>query len=285
MKTTIYLALLSVMCLFNTPCLAEETRQIAITIDDLPFVGSGTNTPGNLKRTQDRFMAIVNTLTEKKVPATGFAIGGAIAKNEWELLDAFLNSGLKIGNHTYKHRSLNGMSAEQYIKDIERADQILAKVMTEPKYFRYPYLAEGNGEKKQLVHNYLAEHGYTIAPVTVDSKDYEFNARFYRIAYRDRPHRLNSFKKNYLDFIWKQTVRAEKKYKRADGQPMKQILLLHANLINSLCLGDIIEMYRKNGYEFITLDDALKANATAATEIKSDEIINSNSSEKTPSPI
>lgn len=246
-------------CALNTPCFAED-REIAITIDDLPFVGSGSNTPASLKRTQDRFMAIVNTLVENKVPATGFAIGGAVAKNEWDLMEAFRNNGLTIGNHTYTHLSLNSISADKYIADIDHADNKLAKVMTEPKYFRYPYLAEGKGEKKQKVLDYLAAHNYTIAPVTIDSKDYEFNAQLYRIPYRKRAQRIEQFKKRYLAYIWKQTERAEKKASKSDGQPVKQILLIHANLLNSFCLGDIIELYRSHGYKFISLEEALKGN-------------------------
>jgi peptidoglycan/xylan/chitin deacetylase (PgdA/CDA1 family) len=261
-----WLALASAIFALNNSCFAEE-REIAITIDDLPFVGSGTSTPANLKRTQDRFMAIVNALIDNQVPATGFVIGGAIAKNEWELLDAFRNQGLSLGNHTYTHRSLNGMSADKYIADIERADTKLAAIMTEPKYFRFPYLAEGNGAKKEKVFEYLTEHQYTVAPVTIDSKDYQFNAQFYRIPYRQREQKLTQFKKNYLDFIWKQTLRAEKNAKRIEGQPVKQILLIHANLLNSLCLEDIIKLYKDHGYKFISLEEALKGNtAPAVTE-------------------
>lgn len=257
-----YLGMVSLLCLLNTSLFAQD-NQIAITIDDLPFVGSGTSTASNFKRTEERFMAIVNALVDNQVPATGFIIGGAIAKNEWPFLEAFRNQGLTLGNHTYTHRSLNSESAEKYIADIERADTKLATIMTEPKYFRYPYLAEGKGEKKQKVLDYLSDHQYTVAPVTVDSKDYEFNAQFYHIPYRQRAQRLAQFKKRYLDFIWKQTLRAEKKAKRVDGQPVKQILLIHANLLNSLCLDDIIKMYKKNGYQFISLSDALKGNTAA----------------------
>jgi peptidoglycan/xylan/chitin deacetylase (PgdA/CDA1 family) len=236
-----------------------QGNQIAITIDDLPFVGSGTSTQSNLKRTQDRFMAIVNTLTENQVPATGFIIAGAISKSEWPLLETFRNSGLTLGNHTYSHKSLNGVSAEKYIKDVDKADSILSSVMTEPKYFRYPYLAESSGDKKQQVLNYLHEHNYTVAPVTVDSKDYEFNAQFYRIPYRQRPVRLAQFKKRYLAFIWQQTLKAERKAQKANkAEPYKQVLLIHANLLNSLCLNDIIKMYKEHGYTFISLEDALK---------------------------
>ena len=205
-------------------------------------------------------MAIVNTLVEKQVPATGFAIGGAVAKNEWDLLETFRNQGFTLGNHTYTHLSLNSISAEKYIADIERADVKLAPVMTEPKYFRYPYLAEGKGDKKQKVVDYLIAHQYTVAPVTIDSKDYEFNAQFYRIPYRKRAQSIHQFKKRYLAYIWSQTLRAEKHTKNGTGQPTKQILLLHANLLNSMCLGDIIELYRSHGYKFISLADALKGN-------------------------
>ena len=247
-------------CILNTPCFAEE-KEIAITIDDLPFVGSGAATPASLKRTQARFMAIVKALVDNQVPATGFAIGGAIPKPEWELLEIFRNQGFALGNHTYTHKSLNNMSADKYIADIDHADTVLAPVLTEPKYFRYPYLAEGTGQKKQKVYDYLAAHQYTIAPVTIDSKDYEFNARFYKIPYRKRAQSLPAFKKRYLAYIWKQTLLAERRVKKVDGKPSKQILLIHANLLNSFCLEDIIELYRKNGYKFISLADALRDDA------------------------
>ncbi|WP_454781133.1 polysaccharide deacetylase family protein [Legionella sp. WA2022007384] len=247
-------------CILNSPCFAEE-KEIAITIDDLPFVGSGAGTPASLKRTQARFMAIVKALVDNQVPATGFAIGGAIPKPEWELLEIFRNQGFALGNHTYTHKSLNNMSADKYIADIDHADTVLAPVLTEPKYFRYPYLAEGTGQKKQKVYDYLAAHQYTIAPVTIDSKDYEFNARFYKIPYRKRAQSLPSFKKRYLAYIWKQTLLAERRVKKVDGKPSKQILLIHANLLNSFCLEDIIELYRKNGYKFISLADALRDDA------------------------
>lgn len=247
-----------ILCMLNFPCFAEE-KEIAITIDDLPFVGSGSSTPASLKRTQARFMALVKALVDNQVPATGFVIGEAVAKNEWDLLQTFRNQGFALGNHTYAHKSLNHLSADKYIADIDHADNILAPVLTEPKYFRYPYLAEGTGQKKQKVYDYLAEHQYTIAPVTIDSKDYEFNARFYRIPYRKRAAALPGFKKHYLAYIWQQTLRAEKNAKGRNG---KQILLIHANLLNSLCLEDIIELYKKNGYKFISLADALKSNTS-----------------------
>lgn len=245
--------------LFSSLCNAQD-KEIAITIDDLPLVASQMNTPGNKQRSTERFTQIVQTFQKYKVPATGFVIAGAIEKGQWEFLEQFRQAGFMLGNHTYSHYNLNQMSAEKYIGDVERADKILAPIMTEPKYFRYPYLAEGNKKTKQKVYDYLNEHHYVIAPVTIDSKDYEFNKMAYGVPFRARAAYIQKLKSRYLAFIWKQTLLAEKK---SEGKNGKQILLIHANLLNSYLLGDVLEMYQKNGYKFISLTDALKNPAPA----------------------
>lgn len=240
--------------LFSSFCFAQE-REIAITIDDLPLVASQMNTPNNQKRSTDRFTKIIEAFAKYKVPATGFVIAGAIEKGQWAFLEQFRQAGLMLGNHTYSHYNLNQMSAEKYIADIERADKVLTPILTEPKYFRYPYLAEGNKKTKQEVADYLAKNNYVIAPVTIDSKDFAFNETAYKVPFRAREAYIMKLKPRYLAYIWKQTLLAEK---RANGQPTKQILLIHANLLNSYLLGDILEMYQKNGYKFISLTEALK---------------------------
>lgn len=244
---------------FSSLCFAQE-REIAITIDDLPLVASQMNTPNNKLRSIDRFTHIVDAFKKYNVPATGFVIAGAIEKGQWDFLEQFRKAGLMLGNHTYSHYNLNQMSAEKYIADIDRADKILDPIMTEPKYFRYPYLAEGNKTTKSLVLAYLARHNYIVAPVTIDSKDFEFNERTYKVPFHSREAYIQKLKPTYLAYIWKQTLNAEK---RSAGKGGKQILLIHANVLNSYLLEDILEMYQKNGYKFISLTEALKNPAPA----------------------
>lgn len=254
---------LTFLCLLFSACTGfSETREIAITIDDLPLVASKMDTAGNQQRATERFNKIIEALTENNVPATGFVIAGSIAKGQWAFLEQFRKAGFDLGNHTYSHYNLNQMSAEKYIADVDKADKILTPLMTEPKYFRYPYLAEGSKISKPKVLNYLNENHYVIAPVTIDSKDFRFNEQLYHVPYRSREAYVNKLKPRYLAYIWDQTLRAEK---RAKGQPVKQILLIHANLLNSYALSDIIQMYKKNGYTFITLTEALKNPAPALT--------------------
>jgi len=233
-----------------------EQPEIAITIDDLPFVGPRNNTPGDVNRTSERFNRLMEPLVNNKIPVTGFVIAGSIGKGEWDLLEKFHEAGFQLGNHTYSHPNLNTMGTEKYINNIDKADQILSNILTTPKYFRYPYLAEGSGDKRRKVYKYLEEHGYTIAPVTIDSKDYRFNSQLLAINWKLREKNVDSVKKRYLAYIARQTENAEKMDEKS-GKKTRQILLIHANLLNSFCMEDIVEYYKQRGYKFITLDEAL----------------------------
>ena len=228
-------------------------RFVAITIDDLPFVGNNRIDRSDLNHPIDRFTKLMNALIDNQVPATGFIIAGSIGKGQWPLLEKFRQAGFSLGNHTYEHINLNHVGADRYIKDLDKAEQILNPIMTTPKYFRYPYLAEGRGEDKQVVIDYLVSHQYTIAPVSIDSKDYKFNEMLLHINWRDRPKRLNGLKASYLAYINQQINKIEKKH--PDGGA--EILLLHANLLNSHCMNDVIQVFKNRGYRFISLDEAL----------------------------
>ena len=240
------------LLVFSTTIYAFD-KEISITIDDLPFVGRSSS-PGEMKHKHDRFNRILQALIDARIPATGFVIAGAIANGQWQLLENFQKNGFIIGNHTYSHDNLNQIGAEKYINDIAKADQRLTPLMTTKKYFRYPYLEEGNGKSKHQVQQFLTKNQYRIAPVTIDSKDFIFNVKLISSHLRNRSERLEQVKERYLSYLSKETEKAEK---RANGQPVKQILLIHANLLNSYLIGDVIQYYKDHGYRFISLDDAL----------------------------
>ena len=250
--------------LASSCCFAME-REIALTIDDLPFVGSNNKNANSVKRSNDRIQSIIQALVDHKIPATGFIIGEAVTKEQLPLLEEFRANGIALGNHTWSHKSLNNLSAENYIADIDRADKKLTPLLTEPKYFRYPYLAESKGAKKQQVYDYLAEHEYIIAPVTIDSKDYNFNARLLAVPWQNRAEKLKQIQARYLEYVWNQTLKAEERAQKK-GSTGKQILLIHANLLNSHSLGLLIDMYQKNGYTFIGLNEAIAALPAKKTE-------------------
>jgi peptidoglycan/xylan/chitin deacetylase (PgdA/CDA1 family) len=230
--------------------------EIAITIDDLPFVNAKKDGKYSSLSEAKKFNRILQSLKDNKVPATGFIIAGQLKKRHAPLLKAFKESGFHLGNHTFSHNSLRNMRAEDYIADLSRADATLQPYLTYPKYFRYPYLAKGKGETRKKVEAYLAEQNYTIVPISIDSKDFRFNRQLVSIPQPLRKKNLMPLKKRYLAYVWSQTLLAEAMAKK-NNKPNKHILLTHANLLNSYFLKDVIAMYQQQGYVFVDVEDVL----------------------------
>lgn len=233
--------------LFSSIAFAGKKR-IALTIDDLPFVGAGKNAHLDL---------ILETLIQNNIPATGFVIAGHIMPSDWPLLHKFRDSGFSLGNHTYSHANLNKLSIENYIQEIDMADKILQPVLSEPKYFRFPYLATGKGPKQEEILNHLFSKNYQIAPITIDSKDFIFNQLLLSLPEKKRLAFFNLLKPSYIEYIRQQTELAESTTKNKTART--QILLIHANLLNAYALPDLIQFYKQHGYDFISLEEALES--------------------------
>ena len=229
-----------------------QKRILALTIDDLPFVGDSKNFHLNM---------IIEAIKENEIPATGFIIAREVTPQNLPVLRKFHDAGLGLGNHTLSHANLNKMGPDAYIRDIDAADKILSPVLTEPKYFRYPYLVMGDGAKKNKVMQYLDSKNYQIAPISIDSKDFMFNQLLLAVPERERRQFLAVLKPCYLNFIWQQTLKAEENTHSARKDDQAQILLIHANLLNAYVLPDIIALFKEKGFSFISLEDALKTMA------------------------
>ena len=226
-----------------------EQHDIAITIDDLPFVGEQKNFHLNM---------IIDTITAEEIPATGFVIAGNVRPENWSVLQKFKDAGLGIGNHTLSHVNAHQVSTSAYIQQIEGADKLLIPLLTKPKYFRFPYLVTGEGEKKESIKAYLDAKHYHIAPITIDSKDFIFNQLLLSVPELERRQFLTVLKPCYLDYIWQQTLKAQESLRLQQKNNKSQILLIHSNLLNAYVLPDIIALYREHGFNFISLKDALK---------------------------
>lgn len=66
--------------------------------------------------------------------------------------------GHAIGNHTYDHPHLNGLTAEQVLWQIEKSEEIFKSILgIKPEYFRPPY-----GEHNQVVEDVIRRRGYQL---------------------------------------------------------------------------------------------------------------------------
>lgn len=243
-------------------------RSIAVTIDDLPVV----STRRTLENRQEITKKLIGHITKAKVPAIGFVnenklyAGEKRSEAETDLLRMWLTAGLELGNHTFSHRSADAISVQEYQDDIIRGEIITKELLKaekqDIKYFRHPFLQTGSDmEVKNAIYKFLADHNYTVAPITFDNADYIFS-RAYDIAYDEDDKKLQKRVGDaYVPYMEKKLEYWERQSVKLLGREMAQTLLIHANFINSDYFDDLAAMLKKRGYKFVSLEDALKDEA------------------------
>ena len=231
----------------------QATKEVAVTLDDLPFGYGQTLT---ITERRDAVARILAALDKHRVTATVFVIGQAITDQNRGLVDAVARAGHVVGNHSFSHRDLGAVASEDYILDIQKGEEAINPWRTGARYFRYPLLRQGNTvEKRDAVLNWLGWHGIIVAPVTIDNDDFVYNQR---LVDAKAAGRTLDVREEYLSHMMEAVVQYDAKARTLMGRPIKQVLLLHMNYLNSLYLDELLQRLRDNGWSFITLEDALK---------------------------
>ena len=245
-----------------------QSRRIAVTIDDLPVVSTKSDIESRRKITRD----LLSHVRKARVPAVGFVNEGKLYSDgtrdekQIDLLRMWLDAGMELGNHTYSHLSLHDNELAKFEEEIVKGEIITKELLTPKgrsiKYFRHPYLATGLSlEIKRDLAAFLKEHGYTIAPVTVDNADWIF-ARAYDFAFdKNDAAMMKRIGDAYVPYLDSKLEYFEKQALKAVGRDIPQILLIHANRINSVYFGKLAKAMKKRGYRFITLEEALRDEA------------------------
>ncbi len=163
--------------------------------------------------------AILDTLKEKKVKAI-FFVTYDFAKDNPDLIKRMIDEGHTVGNHTYRHYTMDEVSVEDATEEIVYLDSYIKKNFNyKMKLFRFP--------KGEFSENTLA---------LADSLGYK--SVFWSFAYADWDAENPADKKVAFNTITSNTHNGE-------------IMLLHAvSETNAEILGDVIDNIREQGYEF-----------------------------------
>ncbi len=262
-----FLALFFILCL-GLLINAQTQRYVAVTIDDLPVVSKQKDVKTQTQITKK----LLKHIKQANVPAIGFVNerklfrDGKRIERQINFLKMWLDNGLELGNHSYSHKSLHNISLEDYQSDILKGEiitkQLLEQNGLKMRYFRHPFLNTGLSLKiKYDLDKFLAAHDYTIAPVSIDNSDWAF-ARAYDNVIEKKDWKLKKkIGEAYVPYLEAKTDYWERQSVKLFNREIKQILLLHANSINSDYFDDVAEMLKKRGYRFITLEEALKDEA------------------------
>jgi len=237
----------------GTPAKSAAT-QVAITIDDLPWVGplpDGDSANEALER-------IAAVLRVHDAPATGFVIGDRAVQHE-QPIQTWVSWGLTIGNHSASHLDLNHTPVEEWLADVGRGNDFLGKFgSANVPFFRFPMLHQGDTtDKRARVQSALQDLGLRTAHVTIDNSEWIL-ARAHAAALANKDAALrNAIGREFIRHIVAAVEHADSVARRKVGRSVPQVLLLHANTLVEDKLDALLLELAARGLEFITLEEAL----------------------------
>jgi len=231
---------------------AQTQPSIAITMDDLNWMPLPNPTEINTR--------LLDAMRGHQARLALFVIGrNADNATGQALVQPWKQAGHLIGNHTYSHRNYESLTFEEFSADVIHADDVLAPNLSMPRLFRFPALKEGNtAAKRDRMREFLATHRYRNGYVTIDASDWYYDNRLRQRLATDPAFDVNRFRKPYLDHLWDRAQFYDDLSTQVLGRSVPHTLLIHWNLLNSLFLADVLNMFHRRGWRIVSAEHAFR---------------------------
>ncbi len=258
---TFRLALLALVAIASSTQAAEPRLEIALTFDDLPV--NGTLPAGMTESALAR--DTLRVLKQHHVPPSyGFINADKLERNADAALalQLWIAAGHPLGNHSYSHMDLTRNSAEAFQKEILRNEPALelltpANAKNDLRWFRYPYLHEGDTlEKRRAIRAFLTAGGYRIAQTTIDWEDYLWNSAHARCVDRKGATSLEWLRSSYLSEAERWLDVQREFSRRLWGRDIRHVALLHLGSFSPHILPELFKLLERKGYRIVTLERA-----------------------------
>ena len=244
------LYLLLILQLFISPLC--EAKQIAITFDDSPRKAEGFFSG------PDRAVRLIEELKSHNIEQVAFFSNSSKLNAEGiQRLQAYSHAGHIIANHTHDHPDFNEMSLDDYAQNFLLADSKLSQFKGFKKFFRFPYLREGDDSKKRDgMRDVLKKHGYINAYITLNNYDWHIETMFQSAIEKGVSVDFERMRKFYVQVMMESIEYYDDMAQTNLGRSPKHILLLHEMDISALYIGDLVDELRRKGWEIISLEEA-----------------------------
>jgi len=235
--------------------------RIAFTMDDLPIYPHRALPHGYTPA----------SVAESVVKAFGrHKVNGVYAfANSWPLdvdpetvriYDAWTSAGHLVGNHTHSHLLLNDFSSDEFISDINSADELLTPWLDRApqKLFRHPLNFWGNTEEKRSsVTAHIRKLGYTPADVTSYFFEWEWDRAWIWLQHSGKAIEAEALKSEFIEFCIAQLAYDQRCCRQVFGHDVIRIALAHYVAFFAEVADPLLARMRHEGIEFMPLSDAL----------------------------
>jgi peptidoglycan-N-acetylglucosamine deacetylase len=261
------------LTLAAAPASPAHANRVAITVDDLPVVTEGLSLAIAEANTR-RFLA---TLRRHHVIATGFVNEDKLflQRNEVDarigILRSWLDAGMQLGNHGFGHLPFQTTAPQTYEEAVIKGEVVTRQLLAErgrtPQYYRFPFDQTGPtpAVRDQFV-SFLHEHGYQIAPMTMEHDDYVFAAVYVDDLKRHDRAESQRAREAYLKHLDVALDAFEAMSQSLFDRQIDQVFLIHASQLNADSLDAMLTRFEQRGYQFIPLEAALRDPAYASPD-------------------
>jgi peptidoglycan-N-acetylglucosamine deacetylase len=206
---------------------------------------------------------ILNTLREQQLHTIVFPALNRIGAGDagLALIGEWSAAGHGVGNHTAEHRNFSSprTTLEDFIADVQRADQVLNTLPTWMPLLRFPYLKEGDTrDKRDGMRAWMRDNGYRAAPVSIDTSDWYYNERYLALLAAGRSEPVKRLKRAYVRHLLERATYYDTLARQVLARSPPHVMLLHTNALNAAALRDAIEAFRAKGWHFIAARSALE---------------------------
>jgi peptidoglycan-N-acetylglucosamine deacetylase len=235
---------------------AAHQPEIAITIDDLPVHAPYPRgvTPLQVNR------QMIAALNATHVPVTAFVNAvNATDGDTREALREWRAAGFVLGNHTWSHPHLSELTIPQFQQELTKDEPVLTKLGrgSDWRWFRYPFLDEGKDEAQRIAaREVLAKHGYRVADVTTGFSDWAWTPAYARCATKRNSAGVAELERLYLAAVKRSIADDRKTAHKLYGRDIPYVLLMHVSAMSAHMMPQVLGIYRKAGYRFVSLPQA-----------------------------
>lgn len=250
-------SLIALVTLFSCKTNSQiEKPKISFSFDD----GSTQDFPGYENSNWNQLL--LNKLAAENVKAVLFVKGKNLDNEEGKsIIKSWDNSGHLIANHTYSHPYFNSkkVSLNKFKQELLKNDSLINTYSNYTKLFRFPYLKEGNTiEKRDGFRSFLKEQSYKIGHVTIDASDWYINQRLIKRLKENNKADISGFRDYYLKHLFNRAEYYNSLGNKLTGRQIHHNILLHHNLTSALFIDDLINHFKKNGWEIVDAKKAYK---------------------------
>jgi len=169
---------------------------------------------------------------------------------------------LDLGNHTYGHPDFDTKTVAEFEDQIIRGEATIVPMMKsvgrKVEFFRFPFNHAGDTkEKHDAVAGFLAQRGYRLAPCTIETSDWMFNSAYVMMLARKDRDSAARLRADYLAFTSVQIDYFQRMNTKVLGYEPPEIMLIHDNnQLNADVIEQLLELFERKQYRWITLNQA-----------------------------